>query len=128
MNEHLKQACIVRDNAYSPYSNIKTGASIRLKNGKYYNGCNVENSSFSSICAERNALTALVASGEDRSNVESILIVNSTDKIMTPCGACRQMMVELMPSDALVICTNEVGESITMKVSELLPNSFVYPK
>jgi len=112
--------------SYSPYSNYKVSASILLKNGDIVSGMNIENSSYSlTICAERCALSRCYAMGYTKNDIVSLLIyTNSKTSMPYPCGACRQVMTELMPSDSECIVVNDNKEPITMKVSELIPNLF----
>jgi len=107
--------------AYAPYSQFKVGAALLTKSGKVFEGFNIENSSYGlSICAERVAIFSAVVAGER--NFEKIAIVADTDKLVSPCGACRQVMSEF--GDFQVIMTNTSGQLIVRNVSELLPFAF----
>lgn len=107
--------------AYAPYSQFKVGAALLTKSGKVFEGFNIENSSYGlSICAERVAIFSAVVAGER--NFEKIAIVADTDKLVSPCGACRQVMSEF--GDFQVIMTNTSGQLIVRSVSELLPFAF----
>ncbi len=110
-------------NAYSVYSKYKVGASVLTKNGNIYDGCNIENASYSlTLCAERTAIFKSVSEGEKE--IVAIAIITETDDFAKPCGACRQVMVEFMKDDALVILANKNREYIVKTIKEILPDSF----
>ena len=112
----------VRDNAYAPYSGFKVGAAIVAEDGRIFVGCNVENASYGlTICAERNAIASLVASG-NRIPV-SIAIVAKEGVICPPCGACRQALSEFNPELEIIMESQGNGFKV-YKLSEILPLSF----
>ena len=79
--------------AYAPYSRFKVGAAVRGESGAIYAGCNVENAAYPvGTCAEAGALAAMVAAGER--HVAEILILGDGADLVTPCGACRQRILE----------------------------------
>ena len=86
--------------AHAPYSHFRVGAAVRCSNGEIVEGCNVENASYGlSICAERVALFSAVARGlQPKELAVSCLDAPSDgpDGLRMPCGACRQVMLELM--------------------------------
>ena len=89
----LKAAEKARENAYAPYSHFRVGAALLGESGKIYPGCNVENASYGlTICAERAAIFAGVASGEKSFKV--LAVAADGDEVVAPCGACRQVMEE----------------------------------
>ncbi len=111
-------------NSYSPYSNYKVGAAIFLKNGKVIKGSNVENASFGlTNCAERSALFTAYSLGYRKEDIKGIAIASLSTPPASPCGACRQVINELMEQDAFVIFGNEVDVYET-SVKELLPLAF----
>jgi len=120
----LEQARTAALNAYSPYSKFRVGAAVLAADGRVYTGCNIESASFGlTICAERVALFSAVAAG---ARAFPRLVVACPDAPATPaalrmpCGACRQVMAELLASDAEVMIDG-VGVR-TMR--ELLPDAF----
>ena len=114
-----------RQRAYAPYSNFKVGAALLLKNGEYILGCNVENASYGlSNCAERTALFKAYSEGYTKDDIVAMAIVGQTDEAISPCGACRQVMVELLHADTLVVLSNLKKDIKEFKVSDLLPYSF----
>jgi cytidine deaminase len=123
--EMLKQAQEIIENAYVPYSKFRVAAVLKLKNGETITGINVENASYGlSNCAERTALFTAYARGLRADDIDSLLVYTDKDYFVSPCGACRQVMKELMPEDAQVTMANALGEMKTVKNSDLLPLGF----
>ncbi|HIY89862.1 MAG TPA: cytidine deaminase [Candidatus Merdibacter merdipullorum] len=121
MRERAQQALSC---AYAPYSGFRVGACVRTKDGRLYGGANVENASYGlSCCAERNALFAAYADGVRSEDIEALMLIGTGDGLLTPCGACRQVMAELMRPDAPVIMADGASYRI-MRVCELLPYAF----
>lgn len=111
--------------AYSPYSKFSVGAALLLKNGKYFIGCNIENASFPLCnCAERTAMFKMISEGYTKADVVAMAVVGDTENPISPCGACRQVMSELLNKDTPIYLTNLKGDIKEVKVSELLPYSF----
>ena len=99
------------DNAYSPFSGARVGACVVDDQGNVYSGCNVENSSYGlTQCAERNALAAAIAAGMQPGAAHTLLIFATGFDTLAPCGACRQVMSELMTKDALVVSCHSEAE------------------
>ncbi|MFQ5813106.1 MAG: cytidine deaminase [Anaerolineae bacterium] len=118
--ELIAKAMEARGKAYAPYSDFAVGAALLARSGRVYTGCNVENASYGlSICAERTAVFKAVSEGER--DFEAIAVV--TEKGVTPCGACRQMLMEF-GEDIQVIAANEAGEYRVFGLQELLPEAF----
>lgn len=112
-------------NAYAPYSKFGVGAALKLKDGNIISGANVENASYGlTNCAERSALFAAFSRGYRREDIEAIVVVANTERPISPCGACRQVISELMPQDAQVILLSNKDEVKTYTVEQLLPYSF----
>jgi cytidine deaminase len=111
----------VREKAYAPYSRFQVGAALRTRSGRIFCGCNVENLSFGlTVCAERAAVFAAVAAGER--DFEAIAVVADSVEPVTPCGACRQVLVEF--SGDLVICSENLqGQRFESTIAELLPRA-----
>ena len=121
----IDMALAGRINAYTPYSKFKVGAAILLKDGSYITGCNVENSSYGlCICAERNALFQMISKGYTKEDVVAFCVVGQTDEPISPCGACRQVMEELLKKDTPIVLTNLERKVKLTNVAELLPYSF----
>ncbi|MDE7161918.1 MAG: cytidine deaminase [Anaeroplasmataceae bacterium] len=123
--ELIEQAIKGRSFSYSPYSKFKVGAAVLLKNGKTIIGCNVENVSYGlSNCAERTTLFKMISEGYTKDDVVAMAIVANTEKPVSPCGACRQVMAELLNKDTKVYLANLEKEYKETTVEELLPYSF----
>ena len=116
----IAEAMEVRERAHAPYSHFAVGAALLAKSGRIYTGCNVENASYGlSNCAERTAVFKAVSEGER--DFEAIAVV--TDKGVTPCGACRQVLLEF-GEDIQVIVADETGGYRVFGLQELLPEAF----
>lgn len=123
-NELIKRAFSAMEHAYAPYSNYHVGACIKTKDGNYIPGVNIENASFGlTNCAERSAVFAAYSYGYRKEDIEMIAIVSDGDRLAAPCGACRQVLVELLEQDTPIILSNESEEMVTT-IKELLPMSF----
>lgn len=119
--ELLRRAREALKNAYAPYSRYRVGACILAADGRMFCGCNVENASYGlTICAERGAVMAAVASGARE--FTRIAIV-SEGSLPWPCGACRQVLREFAP-DIEVLVQGSEGNTHRATLSELLPMSF----
>ncbi|WP_246589267.1 cytidine deaminase [Desertibacillus haloalkaliphilus] len=119
----IAEAKKAREYAYVPYSNFKVGAALLTTDGKCYHGCNIENASYSMTnCAERTALFKAYSEGVNE--VTAIAVIGDTDRPISPCGACRQVMSELCSPSTKVILTNLKGDIDEMTVADLLPGAF----
>ena len=112
--------------AYAPDSGYKVGAALLCKDGTVYEGCNIENSSFTpTVCAERTAFFKAIYDGHR--DFEAIAVCGGKDGVITgpfpPCGVCRQVMREFCRNDFKVYLINDKGfEERTL--IQLLPDSF----
>jgi len=96
------------------------GAALLGADGRTYTGCNVENASYGlSICAERNALFHAIAEGQRE--FEAVAVV--TENGVTPCGACRQVLVEFNPK-MTVIVADTAGNRRVYNLGDLLLDAF----
>lgn len=120
----LEKAFEAMDNAYAPYSNYHVGACVKTVDNKYFIGANVENAAYSpTMCGERNAIFQAYSHGYRKDDIESIAIVTSGQRIGTPCGVCRQVLIELINLHTPIILSNGKETRIT-NINELLPDSF----
>ena len=129
----LLQAKNSLEDAYAPYSNFKVGAAVLLENGKVILGNNQENAAYPlSLCAERVALFAATSVNPDVS-ISAIAITCKSqnhvlDRPATPCGSCRQAIVEkenLHDSPIKIILQGEKGPVyVVHSIKDLLPLSF----
>ena len=111
--------------AYVPYSGYQVGAALLCADGTVYQGCNIENASYSpTVCAERTAFFKAVSDG--RRDFRAIAVEGGKDGVdaCTPCGVCRQVMAEFCDCENFeIICNTEHGLH-SFRLKELLPGSF----
>ena len=111
-----------RERFYAPYSGFAVGAAI-LAGGRTFVGVNIENASYPlSVCAERNAVAAMIVGGERR--IEAVAVVAGGDGPASPCGGCRQVLAEFAADDVPVVSEHVEGERARWTVGELLPDAF----
>ena len=122
MKEKLKK---LLENSYSPYSKFRVASIAVMKDGKEFNGVNVENASYgAAICAERTAILSAIAAGYKRYDFEKLYVMCDNDKIGMSCFACRQVISEMFESDKYVIAMNPNGDEVKYTVEELCPYPF----
>lgn len=124
--ELINAAVAAMQRAYAPYSGFTVGAAVQTESGQIFDGCNIENASYSAtICAERTALAKAVSAGERK--VGKIAIVGGRNGKITdfcpPCGVCRQFMAEFCGADTVIILFNG-SELKKLQFDALLPNAF----
>ena len=126
IEEKYNLAKYAYDNAYVPYSNFRVGAVLLLKDGSYITGSNIENASYGlTNCAERSALFSAYSKGFRKDDIlEIIILANPVKGITSPCGACRQVISELMNMDAKVTMINLKKEVFECTVKDLIPFAF----
>ncbi|MEE2945925.1 MAG: cytidine deaminase [Pseudomonadota bacterium] len=118
-----EKALAVRENAYAPYSNFKVGAAVRAENGDIFVGCNVENVAYpEGTCAEAGAIAAMVAGGHKK--LMEVYVVADAPVPVSPCGGCRQKMIEFGSGDVVVTMATIGGVEKKMTLSELMPGAF----
>lgn len=126
----LKKAKSLQTYAYAPYSLFRVAAIVVLKNGNQIVGVNVENAAYSvGICAERNALAQVFAQGYQKNDIHCLFLVTDSKTIGSPCGVCRQFMIETMPSNAIVYISSkndkqDIKSIVSVSVEGLLPMAF----
>ncbi len=126
IEEKYNLAKLAYDNAYVPYSNFRVGAVLILKDGSYITGSNIENASYGlTNCAERSALFTAYSKGLRKDDIlEIVILANPVKGITSPCGACRQVISELMNMDAKVTMINLKKEVFECTVKDLIPFAF----
>ncbi len=125
----IKAASEARANAYSPYSHFRVGAALLAGSGKVYKGCNIENMSYTpTMCAERVAMGSAIAAGEKPGSFVAIAVVGDDLQPSTPCGVCRQILVELAPGIPVIMAAApEKGDGrLVLTTEELLPHGFTF--
>lgn len=113
------------NNSYSPYSKFRVSAILITKDGKEFEGVNVENASYGgTICAERTAILSAVAKGYRKGDFKELYVMCDSDKIGMPCLICRQTFLEFFEKDMLATLISPKGEKIVKTVEELCPYPF----
>lgn len=112
--------------AYAPYSGFKVGAALLCRDGKVYQGCNIENAAYGPTnCAERTAFFTAVYEGQRE--FEAIAVCGGKDGVITgifpPCGVCRQVMREFCNDDFLIYMVKPDGYEVKT-LAQILPCSF----
>jgi cytidine deaminase len=121
----IDEARAARELAYAPYSKFKVGAALECKDGRVFRGCNVENASYGLCnCAERTALFSAIASGYRPGDFAALAVIGQTDGPIAPCGACRQVILELGGNALPVVLTNLDGDVFETTAAAQLPNAF----
>lgn len=113
--------------AYSPYSHYKVGAALLCSDGTVYQGCNIENASYSPTnCAERTAFFKAIYDGHR--DFEAIAVCGGKDGVIAgqfpPCGVCRQVMGEFCNDDFQIYTGDAEGRIYSYTLAELLPQGF----
>ncbi len=130
---HLHSLAIaVAQNAHAPYSNFRVGAAILLEPSAtiapntIVTGCNVENASYRlTTCAEQSAIAAAVSLYGPGMRIRAVVIVNLNDAPCSPCGACRQTILEFATPDTRVYFPSLNSITIEASIADLLPHAFL---
>lgn len=126
--ELIKEAQRAREFSYSPYSNYMVGAAVMTEEGDIYSGCNIENAAYGPTnCGERTAIFKAVSEGKRK--FKAIAIVGGKrggeGDFATPCGVCRQVMMEFCdPKNMQIIVAKNTEEYKIFTLRELLPEGF----
>jgi len=125
MQELLERAGVAREKAYAPYSNFKVGAALLTRDGHVFDGCNVENAAYGLCnCAERTAFFSAIAAGYRRDQFAALAVIGATDDPIAPCGACRQVILELGGPGLPIRLGNLRGATRDTTEREQLPDAF----
>lgn len=90
-------------------------AAVEAESGRIYTGVCVDSACTLGVCAERNAIFNMITNGESR--IKRVIAVGWDGKAMPPCGACRELMAQLMPKDYQdieIMLNNEKNEIVTL--------------
>jgi len=124
-DELIEQAKAARERAYAPYSRFKVGAALQARDGTIFHGCNVENASYGLCnCAERTAMFSAIAAGYRPGDFARLAVVGDTDGPIAPCGACRQVIIELGGPELPIRLGNLHGATRDTTAREQLPDAF----
>jgi cytidine deaminase len=106
------------ERAYVPYSHFSVGAAAITTTGEVVRGCNVENVSYGlTLCAECGLISDLVARGAGE--LAALVVVSGSGDCCTPCGRCRQILIEHAAPDALIQTADG-----PQRIVDLLPDHF----
>lgn len=133
--ELLAAAREARERAHAPYSGFKVGSAVASGSATLFRGCNVENASYGlTCCAERAALFTAIAAGcqgfdaaqpiAPALQITHLAVMADTPAPVSPCGACRQVMMELGGPALIVIQANLRGDVAVTTAAALLPGAF----
>lgn len=118
-NALLEVAWEARERAHAPYSRFHVGSALLAKDGRIFPGCNVENLSYGlTNCAERVAIGSAIAAGARE--FVAIAVVADTRVPISPCGACRQVLVEFGVPRVMLASR---AERVEFSMEELLPRA-----
>jgi cytidine deaminase len=118
--ELYDRAVAISERAYAPYSNYLVGAAVQTRDGKVFDGVNVENAAYPlGVCAEKSALVKAVSEGYRPGDFAAIGITAS------PCGGCRQWLYEFGLEEITFL--NPKDELVTYSAAELLPDTWDLP-
>ena len=118
--ELYDRAVAISERAYAPYSKYLVGAAVLTRDGKIFEGVNVENAAYPlGVCAEKSALVKAVSEGYGPGDIAAIGITAS------PCGGCRQWLYEFRIDEITFL--NPAGKLATYSAPELLPDTWELP-
>ena len=123
----MEKAVEAMGNSYSPYSGYTVGAALLCEDGTVYQGCNIENASYTpTVCAERTAFFKAVYDGHR--DFRAIAVCGGKNGVITgsfpPCGVCRQVMREFCRDDFIIYTGGAEGKLNAYTLAQLLPQSF----
>jgi len=121
----IKKAVAAMRRAYAPYSRFCVGAALLTREGRVFQGCNVENASYGlTLCAERTALGAAISAGQRR--FTAIAVASSAQTAPVPCGACLQALAEFCQPDfvILTVAARNPAAMVIYPLKDLLPRAF----
>ncbi|MCX6992593.1 MAG: cytidine deaminase [Kiritimatiellaeota bacterium] len=121
----IKKAVAAMRRAYAPYSRFCVGAALLTREGRIFQGCNVENASYGlTLCAERTALGAAVAAGHRR--FTALAVASNGQSAPMPCGACLQALAEFCRPDFAIVtaAAQNPAAMVIYPLKDLLPRAF----
>ena len=122
MFEELKE---IKKNSYSNISNYAVACIVKMKDGTYFKGVNVENPSFKDgLCAEQVAIGSAISDGYTKGDFDTLYLLGSSKHYITPCFLCRQVLLEFFDNDSKIITYDEEGNETIYKLSDLCPHTF----
>lgn len=122
--ELIKAAMEAKEHAYVPYSHFRVGAALLARDGRVFQGCNIENAGYTPTnCAERTAFFKAVYEGVR--DFEAIAVNGDADDYLYPCGVCRQVMAEFCdPKTFRILVSNKNGAYLEYTLEQIFPGAF----
>lgn len=117
-NEAVK---VQRKRTISPFVEAgSVAAAILTKSGNIYVGVCIDTASSLGMCAERNAIANMITNGE--SQIDKVVAVMSDGSVGSPCGSCREYMMQLDKDGGEIEILLDKNTKETIKLKELLPD------
>jgi cytidine deaminase len=114
-----------QEKSYSPYSKFAVGAALMTQDGSIFTGCNVENISYGlTSCGERNTIFKMISEKGPNAKIKALALSTKADIPCSPCGACRQVILEFSTPETLVFFKGKSGY-VSYAVKDLLPGAFM---
>ncbi|BAP39790.1 cytidine deaminase [Metamycoplasma canadense] len=109
--------------SYAPFSKVQVAALAIDELGNEYYGVNCENAAYpSGLCAERSALFSSVVKGAKVGSFKELHIISNLNKVLYPCGACRQVMIQFLePKAKIILHSTDLKTELVFTMDELLP-------
>lgn len=122
--ELIKAAMEAKEHAYVPYSHFRVGAALLARDGRVFQGCNIENAGYTPTnCAERTAFFKAIYEGVR--DFEAIAVNGDAEDYLYPCGVCRQVMAEFCdPKTFRILVSNKNGAYLEYTLEQLFPGAF----
>lgn len=125
----MKLAVAARTTSYTPYSNFAVGAALLCDDGTVYTGCNIENAAFTpTVCAERTAFFKAVSEGKRAFHAIAVAggrAGEPPDELISPCGVCRQVMMEFCGGQSFdIVLGNSAENTQVYRLEDILPLAF----
>lgn len=127
--ERLYEAArrVQRPRVISPF--IEAGgvaAALLTKGGNIYVGVCIDTSCTLGMCAERNAVANMITNGEHE--IEKLVAVMPDGSVGSPCGACREYLMQLSPDSGEIEILTDLKEHRTVRLKELVPDWWGYSR
>ena len=121
MDDLIETARRMQERSHAPYSEYLVGAALLATDGTVFTGCNIENANFSnSLHAEEVAIAEAVTSGYR--DFDRIAVSSNRRDGVTPCGMCRQTLIEFCDENLEVVC-DAGDEVLRYTLGDLLPDA-----
>lgn len=95
-------------------------AAILTVSGNVYVGVCIDTACSLGMCAERNAIANMITNGENE--IDKVVAVMSDGRVGSPCGACREMMMQLSPRSGEIEILTDIENKTTVKLGDLMPD------